>query len=59
MADKIRKAWKMAVAKYKRPKEAGVEAKGAVVNRGCRTSNTQVFTTGQPQIALPSLKFVI
>ena len=59
MVDEIRKDWKMAAARYKRPSEAEAEAKGAVVNKGGRTSNTQVFTTGQPQTALPSLKFVI
>ena len=59
MVDEIRKHWKMVAAKYKRPSKAGAEAKGAVVNKGGRTSNTQVFITGQPQIALPSPKFVI
>ena len=59
MVHEIRKDWKMAVARYKKPNKAEAEAKGAVVNKGGRTSNTQVFTTGQPQIALPSLKFVI
>ena len=59
MVDKIRKDWKMAAIRYKRPNKAEAEAKGAVVNKGGRTSNTQVFTTGRPQVALPSRKFVI
>ena len=31
----------------------GVEAKGAEAKKGGKTSNTQVFTTDQPQTALP------
>ena len=59
MVDKIRKDWKMAAAKYRRPNGAGAEAKGAEANKGGKMSNTQVFTTDRPQTALPSLKFVI
>ena len=59
MVDKIWKDWKMAAARYKRPNKAEAEAKGAVVNKGGRTSNTQVFTTGWLQTTLPSLKSVI
>ena len=53
MVDEIRKDWKMAAAKYRRPNEAGVEAKGADAKKGGKTSNTQVFTTDRPQTALP------
>ena len=53
MVDKIWKDWKMAEAKYRRPNEAGVEAKGAEAKRGGKMSNTQAFTTDRPQTALP------
>ena len=59
MVDEIRKDSKMAAARYKRPNKTEAEAKGVVVNKGGRTSNTKVLTTGRPQTALPSLKFVI
>ena len=53
MVDEIRKDWKMAAAKYRRPTKAGAEAKGAEAKGGGKTSNTQVFTTDRPQTALP------
>ena len=53
MVDEIRKDWKMAAAKYKRPNKAGAESKGADAKKGGKASNTQVFTTDRPQTALP------